>query len=406
MTKMSERNGNLPDTNELNLSKKENEEDASANDTFEPELDGMEENDDSGRNDGRAEIAAAAATAAIASAVPAQPKTSSSAVVPWVIAVIAIAALVFVLVRNTPDGSMNEAVGKMDGLTITKADLLDEIEKQFGEQQMISLVDSVAQAKIIDLESENAGVTVTDADVQKELENIMQMYGMASEDDLSLALSQSGATIEEFKELQVVPNLKIKLLFENKHPASEDDLKAYFEANKETTFATTPKEVQASHILLNTKEEAEAALAELKAGKDFAALAKEKSQDPGSKDNGGELGFFGAGVMNQRFETAAFALAKGETSEVVEADNGFHIIKVTDIKEAVVPAYDEVKDDVKSAYFDEKLGTELQAWLETLKQDRKYENLLADAPKPSASADAGSTPSASPEASPSAAAAQ
>ncbi len=196
-----------------------------------------------------------------------------------------------------------------------------------------------------------------------------------------------------------MPTLKIKLLFENKHPVTEEELKTYFEDKKDSTFATTPKEIKASHILVNTKEEAEAVLAELKGGKDFANLAKEKSQDPGSKAEGGDLGFFGRGVMNQRFETAAFALAKGETSEVVEADNGFHIIKITDIKEAVVPEYDTVKADVKKAYYEEKMGTEATTWLETLKKDRNYKNLVAKEPE-AASPTASAT--ASPEASPSA----
>jgi len=382
MPKMNERNENEREDKELDLTKARSDADEGI------VTDGEER-----------EFAEAAPAPA-----PAAPAKSSTPIVPWVIAVIAIIALVVVLIRGTSAGTMNEAVGKMDGYTIKKSDLYDSIEKQFGEKQMISLVDSVAQEKIIEMESDKAGIKVSDADVQKELDEVMKQYGMASEADLANALAQSGMTVEDFKNIQVVPNLKIKLLFENKNPASEDDLKKYFEEKKETVFATTPKEIKASHILLNTKEEAEAVLKDLKAGKDFATLAKEKSQDPGSKDEGGDLGFFGTGVMNPRFETAAFALAKGETSEVVEADNGFHIIKVTDVKDAVVKTYDEVKDEVKKTYYNEKMNAEAQAWLESLKTDRKYENLLEKAPEPSPSAS--ETPSSSPEASPSASAAQ
>jgi len=355
------------------------------------------------------EIAAASAAAApsvsAAAPVPAAPARNSSAtVVPWVVAVVAIAALVFVLIRGTSAGTANETVAKMDGATIKKSDIYDEIENQFGKEQMISLIDNFAQTKAVEMESKKAGVTVTDEDVKEEIDNIIKQYGMASEEDLTSALAQSGATLEDFKNKQIIPNLKILKLFESQHPVTDDELKAYFEKNKETKFATTPKEVRASHILLNTKEEAEAVLAELKAGKDFATLAKEKSQDPGSKDQGGDLDFFGPGEMNSGFETAAFALAKGEMSDVVEAESGFHIIKVTDIKEAVVPEYDTVKNEVKLAYYEEKRNTEGQAWLDSFMKDKNYKNLLEAKPEPSASAPASpeASPSASPESSPAA----
>jgi len=349
-------------------------------------------------------VASAAANASVTSA-GAASRGSSATIVPWVIAVIAIAALVFVLIRNTSGGAANDAIGKIDGYTIKKTDIYDEVMNRLGEDQMISLIDEIAQTKVIELESEKAGVKVTDEDIKLELGNFMKSYGFETEEDMNAALAQSGMTLEDLKNTQIIPNLKIRLLFQNKHPVTEDELKKYFEDNKDSKFATTPKEVKASHILVETKEEADAVLAELKGGKDFAALAKEKSLDPGSKEQGGDLGFFGRGVMNPRFETAAFALTKGETSDVVEADNGFHIIKVTDIKEAVVPEYDSVKSDVKQAYYNEKMGTEAYDWLESLKRDRNYKNLIAETPAPSApaaSSPAASAP-ASPEASPSSA---
>ncbi|MFB9277328.1 peptidylprolyl isomerase [Cohnella cellulosilytica] len=321
---------------------------------------------------------------------------SSAVIVPWAIAAIAIVVLVFVLIRNTSSAAGDETIGEMDGYTIKKTDIYDEVKNRLGEDQLVALIDDIAQTKIIELESEKAGVAVSDEDVQRELENFKKAYGFETDEDMNAALMQAGMSMEDLKDTQILPNLKIKLLFESSHPVTEDELKAYFEENKDSTFATTPKEIKASHILVNTQEEAEAVLAELKGGKDFAALAKEKSQDPGSKDQGGDLGFFGRGVMNQRFETAAFALAKGETSEVVEADNGFHIIKVTDIQEAVVPEYDTVKPDVKEAYYSEKMSTDAVAWLAELKTDRNYKNLVAADQE--ASAPVASAP-ASPEAS-------
>ncbi|WP_373230462.1 peptidylprolyl isomerase [Cohnella sp.] len=322
---------------------------------------------------------------------PAAPAQSgSSLIVPWVIAIIAIAALFFVLIRNPSGGGLNETVGKMDGATFKTADLYTEMTKQMPEGQQASILDSLMTIKLIDLEASKAGVFIEEADLQAEMDKIKKNFG--TEEEFSAALQQSGMTLDALSE-QIKTQMKLRQIFEKQTPVTEDDLKAYYETNKEN-FATSPKQVQASHILLATQEEAEAVLAELKAGKDFATLAKAKSQDPGSKDNGGELPLFGRGEMNAGFEEAAFALAKGQMSEVVQAESGFHIIKVTDVKEAVIPAYDEIKDEVKQTFFDEKIQTEGEAWMNKAKKERNYKNLLTEEPEPTSSA----SPSASPQA--------
>lgn len=116
----------------------------------------------------------------------------------------------------------------------------------------------------------------------------------------------------------------------------------------ETKRFEIPEEVKASHILiLATEENAEAKaselLAELKGGKDFAELAKARSQDLGSGAKGGDLGFFGRGRMAKEFEEAAFQLKVGELSGLVKTQFGYHIIKVTDRKETGKQPFDEVR---------------------------------------------------------------
>ena len=90
--------------------------------------------------------------------------------------------------------------------------------------------------------------------------------------------------------------------------------------------------IRASHILVKTEEEAKKLLEEIKNGADFAKLASEHSMCPSGRD-GGDLGFFGRGMMVKPFEEAAFALKKGEVSEPVETQFGWHLIKLTDIQE-------------------------------------------------------------------------
>ncbi len=122
------------------------------------------------------------------------------------------------------------------------------------------------------------------------------------------------------------------------------------------------KEVHARHILLKTKEEAEAVIKELDAGKDFGEIAKEKTKDPGGTDNGGDLGFFGQGQMVPEFETAAFALANGEYTKVpVQTQFGWHVIRREEDRVTPPPAYDDVKDQVRQIVLREKYLALIQA---------------------------------------------
>ncbi|MFC5403909.1 peptidylprolyl isomerase [Cohnella soli] len=398
---MSERNENeLNDKNVTSNEEIENELENSAQ-----EFDGQTESFDHLSND-ETEDKNDDTVASVSNAPQAATagKSSAAIIAPWIIAVIAVVALVFVLLRDNSGGEMNKTVAKMEGITVKNSDVLDFISLQMGQEQLKTFVDKTAESKLINSEFDKAKLVVSEEEIKKALESVKKSNNIASDEDLKAALEQNGLTLEIYKNTILMPQLKQKVLYEHMNPVSDADLKAYYEKNKDSKFATTPKQVKASHILVATKEEADKILADLKAGKDFATLAKEKSTD-GSKDKGGDLGFFGAGQMVPEFEKAAFALKKGELSDVVQSQFGFHIIKVTDIKEAVVKPYDEIKDEVKLAYGEEKFATEGQAWMTKLKEDRKYENLLEKKPEasPSPSPSATSSPSPSPSASASAA---
>jgi len=124
--------------------------------------------------------------------------------------------------------------------------------------------------------------------------------------------------------------------------------------DKEVAAMEPRVEISARHILVKTKEEAEAVIKELEAGKDFVELAKEKTIDPGGKD-GGDLGWFGKGQMVPEFEAAAFALAKGEfTKEPVQSQFGFHVIRKEDERTAPPPDFEAVKDQVRQLVLREK----------------------------------------------------
>jgi peptidyl-prolyl cis-trans isomerase D len=144
---------------------------------------------------------------------------------------------------------------------------------------------------------------------------------------------------------------------------SEQDVRSYYEQN--VARLSGPEERRASHILISVAKDAPAAerqkareraqdlLAQArKSPEGFAALARKHSQDPGSASNGGDLDFFGRGAMVKPFEDAAFTLKKGEISDLVETDFGFHIIRVTDVKAPRQKSFAELRtsleDDLKN----------------------------------------------------------
>ncbi len=157
---------------------------------------------------------------------------------------------------------------------------------------------------------------------------------------------------------------------------TDEQIKKYYDEN--LARYKTDEQRRASHILVKAPKDApaaEKAAAKAKAEKlladvkknanDFAKLAKANSDDPGSAERGGDLGFFGKGMMVKPFEDAAFALKEGETSGIVESDFGFHIIKLTGIKPAATRPLAEVKANIDDEIRRVEAGKKFASMLET-----------------------------------------
>lgn len=133
---------------------------------------------------------------------------------------------------------------------------------------------------------------------------------------------------------------------------SDEDVRARYD--KEIAALPAQVEVRARHILVKTKEEAEAIIKKLEGGAKFEDLAKENSTD-GSAANGGDLGYFTEGQMVPEFEKAAFALKPGEyTKEPVQTQFGYHVIQLEDRRTKQPPSFDEVKDQIRSIILRER----------------------------------------------------
>ncbi|GBG12634.1 peptidyl-prolyl cis-trans isomerase C [Novimethylophilus kurashikiensis] len=131
-----------------------------------------------------------------------------------------------------------------------------------------------------------------------------------------------------------------------KNPISDATLKSEYDKFK---AQMGDKEFKASHILVKTEQEAKDIIAQLGKGGDFAKIAREKSLDPGSKDKGGDLGWFPPAAMVKPFSDAVSSLQKGKyTAAPVQTQFGWHVIKLEDTRDAQPPAFDKVKDELRN----------------------------------------------------------
>ncbi|MCQ1530386.1 peptidylprolyl isomerase [Lutispora saccharofermentans] len=265
------------------------------------------------------------------------------------------------------NGKSGEAVARVNGETITKDDLYNALVEQNGEE----VLDSLISDKIIELEIKKQNITVGEEAVQTEIQNISVQYG--GEEAFKQALEAYGYSMENVK-ADVKKNLEIKKLLEPGITITEDEMKNYFEENKDTF--NEEEQVKASHILVDTEEKALEVKNKLSAGEDFAEMAKQYSTDTGNKDQGGELGFFSRGDMVKEFEDAAFSMEIGKVSDPIKTEYGYHIIKVEEKKPAKEANYEESKAQVKETLLDQKLSAAYDTWLQDKYEEYKIDNLL------------------------------
>ncbi|MCH7665926.1 MAG: peptidyl-prolyl cis-trans isomerase [Acidobacteria bacterium] len=161
----------------------------------------------------------------------------------------------------------------------------------------------------------------------------------------------------------------------NSLAVAPDEVQAYYDGHPDEF--DQPEQVRARHILLQVNaersaEEARRLLQEAKqrvaSGEDFAALAAELSEDPGSKTSGGDLGFFGRGAMVEAFETAAFSTPAGQMTEPVETDFGFHLIEVLEHNPGGVRPFDEVEAGIRQRLLVERSSEAAERKIDQLLQ--------------------------------------
>ena len=291
---------------------------------------------------------------------------------------------------------LNEAVADVNGTKITLGQYefmlkmnKDSVEANIGgadkweekDQTGVSykdkykrlVLDQMINTELLAQNAEKEGLKPTDKEIQASYNDLKTFVN--SNEDLKGAAEELGVTDEFLKEQAKLSLLiqKSQEKFYKEEKVTDTEMKKYYD---EHIDEYKKDEVEASHILIKTtddqnkplpeadqkkaKAKAEKVLKEVKAGGDFAELAKKYSDDPGSAAQGGALGAFGKGMMVPEFEAAAFGMEPGEISDLVKTDFGYHIIKVTDrIKETT--SFEEAKEGIKEEIIKNKYGEKIAA---------------------------------------------
>lgn len=238
--------------------------------------------------------------------------------------------------------------------------LRDQVRRQVTEMLVdLALIDAALQEK---------NITVTPEQADAKMKEFAEENGLTVENMLE-QFARSGMTEEDIRgQFLIQAKLDALLAAEMGNlQITETEAKTYYDEHPQEF--ERPEMVTASHILLRTEGKTEEEKAEIRkkmegilerarAGEDFSALAKEYSEDPGSKDRGGEY-TFPRGQMVKSFEDAAFSLENGQISDIIETPYGYHIIKRTDHKDAGTQSFDEVKTDLIERLSNQK---QREAW--------------------------------------------
>ncbi len=259
------------------------------------------------------------------------------------------------------------SIAVVNGKRISKAQFYKVVESKAGRDSLNELIAET----LIRQAAEKNGIYVTKEEIDKNINDLRAQFGQynpeyAKEGGFERAIKDVyGLTMDVLREQMELSLLADKLTKKDLAP-TEEDLKAYFDENR--SLFDEPEQVKVRHILVEDKSEAESIAEALKKGADFAVLAKAKSIDTQSGQNGGDLGYITRGIMVEEFEDAAFSLEVGEISKPVKSSYGYHIIKVDDRKQAKEAVFEESKEKVREEYLKAKakpIGTLLQELMDS-----------------------------------------
>jgi parvulin-like peptidyl-prolyl isomerase len=211
-------------------------------------------------------------------------------------------------------------------------------------------------------------VTVSDEDMQQVIQRVQEEYGGT---DIQEIVAEQGKSYENWLQSQRETILRENVFdveMGSVVTVSPEEVQQYYERNKEQY--DHPAQVRASQILTYEHSVAEQALQAIRQGEEFATIARNYSESEDAQ-NGGDLGFFGRGVMPPEFDEVIFSLTMGEVSDIVQTPYGYQIFKLTGQREAQRSDFEDVKDQIASMITQQKRMMAIDLWMLELQKNAK-----------------------------------
>lgn len=259
---------------------------------------------------------------------------------------------------------------------------LDPTNKEFDKQRAEitkTVVDQLITQRLIMQEARRRNLVASDKDVDAQIDTIRKRF--PNEADFTSALARNGLTLTALREL-------IRMQLSQRQVAdtvaqgtvTDEEVRKQFDSNR--SAYDKPAQIKVSHILFRITEKGQESIAAAKAkiaqakladGAKFEDIARQSSEDPGSAERGGDLGYVSKGTLVKEFEEAAWALKPGETSGPVRTQYGLHIIRVYEVKPAEQAQFEKVKGEIRQQLLTNKREKAFEAWLDEQRKAAKIE---------------------------------
>ena len=296
-----------------------------------------------------------------------------------------------------PESEIDKLVKpQLEMIAKQSAQLPPNFAEQYAKQLREQAIEQTIRRHLLDEKVKEAKIVITDQEVMSTIEKIAaSQREPLSLEEFKKKMAEYGQSFNNVKEeirSGLARNQFMEAQWAGKINVTEEDARKYYQENPKQF--ETPEQVRASHILIKpvfidpnadpnadpneakaeakaeAKVKAEDLLKQIKGGADFAELAKANSNCP-SAPSGGDLGFFPRGETTPEFEKTAFEMEIGQISDIVETEYGYHIIKVTDHKQASTTSFEQAKDEIMKQLTQNKQSEFAEEYIKSLKAGAK-----------------------------------
>ena len=247
-------------------------------------------------------------------------------------------------------------------------------------------LDRLIEKRLVEQKIHELNIKVSEEEVRQAIEDVKKQNNIPSQEALVAALANQGLSFDQYRNQLQEQLEKLKLVsmeVRSKIHVGESEVHDYYEANR--AKYTGEESYRARHIFFKTSEKATAdeikqsmttalaVLADAKSGKDFAELARNYSEDPAARKDGGDLGSFKKGDMQPELEAALSNMKPGEVSELVHTPVGFHIIKLEERVSGVLKPFESVKAEIEETIYRRKSEERFSQWAKELREKASVE---------------------------------